>query len=90
VAVPRVILSPHAARQLRRRGIPELLAIQVASAPDQILVMQPGRQVRQSIVRFPSTNRPYLLRVIVDVQGDDIRLVTVYRTSRVARYWRDA
>jgi hypothetical protein len=84
----RVIMSAHAAKQLVRRGIPEGLAIEVASAPTQLFVVRPGRQVRQSIVTVSPGGRRYLLRVIVDVRGDDIRVVTVYRTSRVAKYWR--
>lgn len=90
VSSPRVIMSPHAARQLARRGIPEALAVQVASAPTQVLVVRPGRQIRQSVVSFLPGGRRYLLRAIVDVRGDDIRIVTVYRTSRVPKYWRDA
>jgi hypothetical protein len=90
VSFPRVIVSPHAARQLARRGIPEGLAIQVALAPGQVVVVRPGRQIRQSIVSFSPSGSRYLVRVIVDVHGEDIRILTVFRTSRVAKYWRDA
>jgi hypothetical protein len=90
VTFPRVILSTHAARQLSRRAIPEALAIAVAATPDQILVVRAGRQIRQSIISFSPGGRRYLVRAIVDVLGDDIRVVTVYRTSRVAKYWRHA
>jgi hypothetical protein len=29
-----------------------------------------------------------LVRVIVDVEQDPVVIVTVYRTSKVAKYWR--
>ena len=59
-------------------------------SPHQILAVRPGRQIRQSIVSSSPDGRRYLVRVIVDVHGGDIRIVTVYRTSRLAKYWRDA
>ena len=87
---PRVVVSSHAASQLIRRGIPKTLAIRIASAPQQVLAVRLGREVRQSIVVFSPGGRRYLVRAIVDVHGDDIGIVTVYRTSRVAKYWRRA
>jgi hypothetical protein len=38
-------MSPHAVRQLIRRGIPEALAIQVTSTPAQVSVVRPGREI---------------------------------------------
>ncbi len=32
--------------------------------------------------------RTYLVRVIADLAGQDIQVVTVYRTSKVSKYWR--
>lgn len=85
---PRVVVSSHAESQLARRGIPETLAIRIASGPQQVVAVRPGREVRQSIVVSSPGGRRYLVRAIVDVHGDDIRIVTVYRTSRIAKYWR--
>jgi hypothetical protein len=87
VSVVRILLSPPAARQLARRGIPEMLAFRIASAPTEVLVVRPGREIRQGLVQFGPGGRRYLLRVIVDIHGDDIRIVTVYRTSRLTKYW---
>jgi hypothetical protein len=34
--------------------------------------------------------KPWLVRVGVDVDRNPPEIVTVYRTSNVRRYWRDA
>jgi hypothetical protein len=44
--------------------------------------MRSGREVRQSRVGAS------VVRVIVDRSPDDIVVVTVYRTTKVAKYWR--
>lgn len=62
--------------------------IQVASGPEQALAVRPGREIRQSRVTMGPDGLAYLVRVIVDHVGQDIQVVTVYRTSRVAKYWR--
>jgi len=33
-------------------------------------------------------DRIYLIRAFVDVNRDPAEVVTVYRTSRIAKYWR--
>jgi hypothetical protein len=80
-----VVLTEHARRQALRRGLVDELVIQVASRPEQILPSGRGREVRQSRV---SMGRTYLVRVIADLAGQDIQVVTVYRTSKVSKYWR--
>jgi hypothetical protein len=35
------------------------------------------------------TRREYLVSVFVDVNCQPMEVVTVYRTSRVAKYWRE-
>ena len=88
MASQRVILTDHARRQAQRRGVTEQVVIQVASAPEQVLAVHPGREVRQSRVSVGPRGQTHLVRVIADVVGQDIRVVTVYRTSKVVKYWR--
>jgi hypothetical protein len=84
----RVVLTEHGRSQASRRGLAEELVVEVASRPEQIIAVRPGREIRQSRMLCPSDGRTYLVRTVVDLGGWDIRVVTVYRTSRVARYWR--
>jgi hypothetical protein len=82
----RATLTGHARRQAARRGIAESTVLAIAVSPRQTLALRPGREVRQSLVTFPNGARQ-LVRVVVDTGGSDMKVVTVYRTSKVAKYW---
>jgi len=40
-----------------------------------------------SQIRFDD-GKMYLLRAIVDETGSPVKVVTVYRTTRIGKYWR--
>ena len=82
------VLTPHAAWQMRRRGVELERVKEVLTAPQQRLDVRPGRVVLQSRYSLGKPPRQYLLRVIVDTDRFPLEVVTVYRTSRVSRYWR--
>jgi len=82
------ILSDHARRQAARRGISEALVRSVAQAPEQVVPVREGREVRQSRVSFPPDAEPFLVRVVVDVSPASEIVVTVYRTRKIEKYWR--
>lgn len=83
-----LVLSDHARQQAARRGIDESTLRSVAASPEQTLTVRPGREVRQSRVRSEHEGVDYLIRVIVDVATDPETVVTVYRTSKIDKYWR--
>jgi hypothetical protein len=83
-----LILSAHALREATRRGIDEAIVRNVGEMPEQILQIRPGREVRQARVPFPPDGTVYLVRVFVDVGPVRDVVVTVYRTSKVEKYWR--
>jgi hypothetical protein len=60
---------------------------EVVGSPEQRFPQRPGRDIFQS--RVVERDRTWLVRVVVDVDGDPAEVVTVYRTSSVTRYWRD-
>ena len=68
---------------MRRRGIEEGVIRRVLAAPAQRYAVRPGRDVLQS--RIALAGRTYLLRVFFDIDRDPVEVVTVYRTSRVAK-----
>ena len=47
-----------------------------------------GRVVLHSRVEMGSPAKMYLVRVFVDVDRNPPEVVTVYRTSRISKYWR--
>ena len=62
--------------------------LQVAVSPGQMEPLRPGREVRQSLVGFPPDDKVYLVRVVVDLEPQLEVVVTVYRTSKIEKYWR--
>jgi hypothetical protein len=74
--------TTHALAEARRRNIGVETVEQVLRGPGQIRLVRPGRQVWQSVL--PDG---YLLRVFVDIDRMPCEIVTVYRTSKVLKYW---
>ena len=77
----------HAEQELRRRDIPKAVVEDVLANPQQVVPMLLGQSVYQSRVDFPD-GRTYLVRAIVDNRQRPPAVVTVYRTSKIAKYWR--
>ena len=66
------------------------IVLAVARMPEQRLVIPSGRELRQSRVAMPTGATSYLIRVVVDVGPGDETVVTVYRTSKIEKYWSKA
>lgn len=79
-------ISGHAAYEIDRRGITAELLDQVLKNPGQRFDVRPGRVVLQS--RIQESGREFLIRVFVDIDRRPAEVVTAYRTSRIAKYWR--
>jgi hypothetical protein len=82
------VITPHAAFEMARRGVAEGIVRSVLAEPEQRHPVRDGRDVLQS--RFAFAGKTYLVRVFVDVDRSPTEVVTVYRTSQIAKYWRDA
>lgn len=80
-------ITEHARVQALRRGIPEETMLEVTRDPEQHVPVRRGREVRQSRFPGPSGDKRYLMRVVVDVSNEDVVIVTVYRTSKIDKYW---
>jgi hypothetical protein len=73
---------------MERRGLSEAIVRQVLSHPEQREEVRPGRVVVQSRIALGEPPRLYLIRVFLDVDREAPEVVTAYRTSRIAKYWR--
>lgn len=62
--------------------------MEVLATPEQCMEVRPGRCVYQSRRNRGEPPRQYLLRVFVDIDREPVEVVTVYRTSKVGKYWR--
>ncbi|MBI2440288.1 MAG: DUF4258 domain-containing protein [Lentisphaerae bacterium] len=83
----RSILSKHAKDEMRRRQISEALVQSVLSRPEQVVLEKGGRHAYQSRVEFEE-GKIFLVRAIVADDVDPAVVVTVYRTSKIEKYWR--
>ncbi len=86
--IERYIVVPHAAIEARRRGIDLAIVRSILAAPEQRLTVRPGRVVLQSRLELGFEKRVYLVRVVVDLDRDPAEVVTVYRTTKLAKYWK--
>jgi hypothetical protein len=80
-------LSLHAREQIEKRGIPLSMLESVLNSPQQIILQAEGTKAYQSQLDF-GTGKAYLLRVIINDEVEPILVVTVYKTSKVNKYWR--
>lgn len=82
-----VRFTPYAEDRLRRRRLERDLVERVVTEPEQV-VDEDGRKVGQSRYRDEVKNKEYLLRVVYEETGEDKLVVTIYRTSKIRKYWR--
>jgi hypothetical protein len=88
VGVPDYVLSEHALFEMKRRSLNEDLVRQVLTSPDQRIDVRPGRILLQSQIPMGVPAKLYLVRVVVDTGRQPHEVVTVYRTSKIPKYWR--
>ena len=80
------ILTGHAETEMRRRQIDRESVAAVMAAPEQVVEGVGGRKVYQGKVECGG--KMYLVRLIVEDWHSPAIVVTVYRTSKIEKYWR--
>jgi hypothetical protein len=80
-------LSRHAAVEAGRRQIPLSLLESVLDAPEQVIVLSATLAVYQSRTT-DGAGRGCLIRAIISTEMTPGVVVTVYRTSKIQKYWR--
>jgi len=78
-------LSHHTRFEMQRRDVHETEVVMALRNPGQAVPSRKGRQVFQSKV---GAGGGKLLRVVVKEEAGVYHVVTVYKTSKVAKYWR--
>ncbi|MEE9295844.1 MAG: DUF4258 domain-containing protein [Phycisphaerae bacterium] len=81
-------LTRHAEEELKRRMIPRELLDSVLENPQQVVPEYGGKKAYQSKLDFGG-GKTYLLRAIVNDLVDPATVVTVYRTTKLEKYWRN-
>ena len=77
--------GPHALFEMARRDISEDEVRRVLASPGRREQVRPGRLVLSILQGDP--RRSYVLRVFVDVDRAPPAVVTVYRSSKIQKYW---
>ena len=79
--------SKHVLEELEKRKIPQKLVVQTLNAPEQKVSEIDDITCYQSRVEIGG--KICLLRVMVNETVDPAVVVTVYRTSKISKYWRE-
>jgi hypothetical protein len=86
--VTNYVITEHALFEMKRRSLGEDVVRAILRSPQQTIDVRSGRIVLQSVLLMGATGQEYLVRVFVDIDRDPAELVTVYRTSKIGKYWR--
>jgi Domain of unknown function (DUF4258) len=78
--------SKHALEELEKRQIPRIVVESVLESPEQKLPVLENITCYQSRVEL--RGKQYLLRAMVNEAIQPSVVVTVYRTSKIHKYWR--
>jgi Domain of unknown function (DUF4258) len=84
--MPEFLVSNHAKEQMEMRQIPLEIVMNILTNPQQVLTEE-NRKIYQSIINFEDGD--YLVRVFVNVEKEPFNIITVYRTSKIKKYYED-
>lgn len=80
-------ISNHAKEEMLRRSIPLTILESVLNNPQQVVIERESLKAYQSKVDFGG-GKMFLIRAIVDDKIQPVTVITVYRTSKISKYWR--
>ena len=73
---------------MNRRDITETDVLSALNHPDQVHEGEKNRIIYQKKYFDRAKNKDYLLRIVVIKTGNTIDVITVYKTSKIDKYWR--
>ncbi len=85
MAAKPIRIGAHARFEMRRRGIRAADVIRMIRRPGQVLPSYKKRDIYQGLLGRAAR---LLLRVIVKEDAQACHVVTAYKTSHIAKYWR--
>jgi hypothetical protein len=80
------VLSDHVREEMMRRGIPLAVVESIVQNPEQKTPEHGDVICYQSKLNI--NQKQYLVRVMVNEKLIPAKVVTVYRTSKISKYWR--
>jgi hypothetical protein len=82
------VFSDHALTEMVRREISQDDVKAVLANPEHMETVREGRAVYQAKLEMGQPAKTYILRVFMDIDRKPPHVVTVYRTSKIEKYWR--
>ncbi len=82
-----VEIKEHARFEAERRGISEEFIRFVVANSQQKLASKKGRTIVQNRYQDKFENKEMLIRVIGTETTDMFTIITVYKTSKISKYW---
>lgn len=83
----RVTITGHAKFEADRRNIPEELIRSVVERPQQKLPSKKGRIIIQNKYHDEFEGKEMLLRIVGLEENEEFNVITVYKTSKIDKYW---
>ena len=84
--IGQFFITDHAAIEIERRNIQIEYIKDCLLIPGEILPSEGNRVVYQK--KYIFDKREFLLRVIIEPRDTPQRIITVYKTSKIEKYWR--
>ena len=82
------IISKHCKEQMQLRNISEKIVFKVLNAPEQIIKENDSIMVYQTII-ISENNERHLFRIFVNASKQSNLVITVYRTSKIDKYYEN-
>jgi hypothetical protein len=82
-------ISKHAREQMEERDISEETVNEIMENPDQTIPEDEDKLIYQSIKEFKSDQKSYLVRIFINIVKIPWLIITIYKTSKIKKYWKD-
>ena len=82
-----MVITEHARFEAKRRGIDLEFILSTIENPQQKVPSKRNRFVLQTKYHDKIVNGEMLLRVIVESDNDMVKVISVYKTSKIEKYW---
>ena len=83
----KLIITDHARFEAQRRNIDLDFIESIIENPQQKVSSRRNRVVYQSKFYDKILGKEMLLRVIAEQSGDMLKVISIYKTSKIGRYW---
>ena len=84
----KIIITNHAKFEAGRRNVSDELIKSVVENPQQELLTKKSRVVIQNKYYDKQEGKEMLLRVIGTKEAENFKIITVYKTSKIDKYWK--